>query len=146
MARHWTRVPEGRLQELQDRAGLSNEDVASTAHMSEKTWRRYKKRGALPTNLIARFEEILGGELGSLPLDGDGPNGSAPADEPVSLPLRSLALRLGELEGAVAENVSAIEDARDLAQVERELLVDIRDRLATIETLLRSQQRAGEAT
>ena len=114
--------------------------------MSEKTWRRYKKRGALPTNLIARFEEILGGELGSLPLDGDGPNGSAPADEPVSLPLRSLALRLGELEGAVAENVSAIEDARDLAQVERDLLVDIRDRLATIETLLRSQQRAGEAT
>lgn len=58
-----THLGEQRIQELQSRAGLSNEAVARVVHVSEKTWRRWKKLGAIPTASLPAVARALGFEL-----------------------------------------------------------------------------------
>ena len=38
-----------RIKDAQARVGLSNEAIARSVHVSEKTWRRWKNQGSIPT-------------------------------------------------------------------------------------------------
>jgi hypothetical protein len=59
----WTQVGEEDMQRAQERTGLSDERLARLIPVSERTWRRWKKRGAIPTALLPRVAEVLDLEL-----------------------------------------------------------------------------------
>jgi DNA-binding transcriptional regulator YiaG len=48
-----------RIDEAQKRAALSNEAVARLVPVSEKTWRRWKQRGAIPTASLPAVARAL---------------------------------------------------------------------------------------
>jgi len=54
-----THIGTARLQEAQDESGLSNEGLAREIHISEKTWRRWKKTGAIPTTSLPAAARAL---------------------------------------------------------------------------------------
>lgn len=58
-----TQLGEQRIQDAQTRAGLSNEAVARVVHVSEKTWRRWKKQGSIPTASLPAVAHALRLEL-----------------------------------------------------------------------------------
>lgn len=58
-----TTIGQARLQEAQDSVGLSNERLARLIPISEKTWRRWKEAGEVPTYALPRVAEALGLEL-----------------------------------------------------------------------------------
>lgn len=68
-----TQIGEQRIQELQDRTGLSNEAVARVVHVSEKTWRRWKKQGSIPTASLPAVARALGFELHEVGVSRDEP-------------------------------------------------------------------------
>ncbi len=51
------------MQRAQDRTGLSDERLARQIPVSERTWRRWKTRGAIPTAFLPRAAQILGLEI-----------------------------------------------------------------------------------
>ena len=68
------------LDEAQGRVGLSNERLAALIPVSEKTWRRWKAAGAIPTYALGRIAEVLQLELTEV----------QPEDGPASLSLQRL--------------------------------------------------------
>lgn len=54
-----TQVGTQRLQEAQDAVGLSNEAVARLIPCSEKTWRRWKEAGEVPTASLPAVARAL---------------------------------------------------------------------------------------
>jgi hypothetical protein len=58
-----THIGRERLQTAQDNVGLSNERVARLIPVSEKTWRRWKDAGEVPTASLRRVAEVLRMEL-----------------------------------------------------------------------------------
>jgi transcriptional regulator with XRE-family HTH domain len=58
-----TYIGTDRLQELQDAKGLSNERLARLVPVSEKTWRRWKEAGEIPTYALPALAPILGLEI-----------------------------------------------------------------------------------
>lgn len=58
-----TVIGTARIQEAQDRVGLSNERIARLIPVSERTWRRWKEAGTIPTASLGRVAEVLGMEL-----------------------------------------------------------------------------------
>jgi hypothetical protein len=67
-----TKLGTQRLQDAQKRAGLSNEAVARVVPVSEKTWRRWKTRGAIPTASLPAVARALRLELHELQPGGNG--------------------------------------------------------------------------
>lgn len=61
-----TQIGSARLQAAQDDVGLSNEAIARTVHVSEKTWRRWKLAGAIPTASLPAVAKALRLELREL--------------------------------------------------------------------------------
>jgi transcriptional regulator with XRE-family HTH domain len=53
-----------RLHDAQAATGLSNEAVARRIHISEKTWRRWKKEGTIPTASLPAVAEALKFDVG----------------------------------------------------------------------------------
>jgi hypothetical protein len=58
-----TIVGSARLQEAQDAVGLSNEAIARQIPVSEKTWRRWKEAGTIPTASLPAVARALRLEL-----------------------------------------------------------------------------------
>jgi hypothetical protein len=58
-----THVGTARIQEAQDAVGLSNEAIARSIPISEKTWRRWKEAGQIPTAVLPAVARVLGLEL-----------------------------------------------------------------------------------
>lgn len=58
-----THVGSARLQEAQNAVGLSNEAIARRVPVSEKTWRRWKKEGTIPTAFLPTVASVLRLEL-----------------------------------------------------------------------------------
>jgi transcriptional regulator with XRE-family HTH domain len=58
-----THIGTARLQELQDARGLSNERLARLIPVSEKTWRRWKESGEIPTYALQAVAPVLGLDL-----------------------------------------------------------------------------------
>lgn len=58
-----THVGTARLQEAQDAVGLSNEGIARLIPVSEKTWRRWKEAGSIPTAALPAVAKALRLEL-----------------------------------------------------------------------------------
>lgn len=67
-----THLGRQRLQDAQDAVGLSNESIARKVPVSEKTWRRWKEKGEVPTASLPAVAKALRLELRELsPPDGD---------------------------------------------------------------------------
>jgi hypothetical protein len=66
-----THLGEARLQDAQNAVGLSNEGVARAVPVSEKTWRRWKKLGAIPTASLPAVARALRLDLKELEPDVD---------------------------------------------------------------------------
>lgn len=58
-----TAVGRDRLQAAQDAVGLSNERLARQIPVSEKTWRRWKEAGEVPTYALPQVARVLRLEL-----------------------------------------------------------------------------------
>lgn len=57
-----------RIQEAQDAAGLSNERIARLIPVSERTWRRWKESGEIPTYALPAAARALNLEIrGAIP-------------------------------------------------------------------------------
>lgn len=61
-----THLGRQRLQDAQDSVGLSNEAIARKVPVSEKTWRRWKERGEIPTSSLPAVAKALRLELREL--------------------------------------------------------------------------------
>lgn len=61
-----TRLGTARIQEAQDAVGLSNEAVARRIPVSERTWRRWKESGEIPTASLPAAAAALRLELREL--------------------------------------------------------------------------------
>lgn len=61
-----THIGTARLQEAQKTVGLSNESVARKIPVSEKTWRRWKEAGEVPTSSLPAVAKALRLELREL--------------------------------------------------------------------------------
>lgn len=55
-----------RIQDAQDVSGLSNEAIARLVPISEKTWRRWKEAGTIPTASLPTVAKALGFDLKEL--------------------------------------------------------------------------------
>lgn len=58
-----THIGREELQRAQDTVGLSNERLARRIPVSEKTWRRWKDAGEVPTAWLPKIAEVLRLEL-----------------------------------------------------------------------------------
>lgn len=58
-----THIGTERIQQLQAAKGLSNERIARQIPVSEKTWRRWKEQGEIPTAALPAVAPVLGLEL-----------------------------------------------------------------------------------
>lgn len=58
-----THVGTARIEEAQARVGLSNEAIARRIPVSEKTWRRWKQAGEIPTAFLPTVAAVLRLEL-----------------------------------------------------------------------------------
>lgn len=90
-----THVGSARLQESQDAKGLSNERIARLVPVSEKTWRRWKAAGEIPTAALPAVAKVLGLEI----------RGHAP--EPLDVGPATEYLSPRELRQVVREEVEA---------------------------------------
>lgn len=100
-----TRLGTARIQEAQDRAGLSNEAVARRIPVSEKTWRRWKKAGEVPSASLPAVADALGLELHEL---SDAHGQPAPFSRPAVAEIaeiRALLVALAERMGVDVEDV-----------------------------------------
>lgn len=61
-----TQLGTQRIQDAQKRVGLSNEAIARLIPVSEKTWRRWKKQGSIPTPALPAAARALRLELHEL--------------------------------------------------------------------------------
>jgi hypothetical protein len=61
-----TTIGRARLGEAQERVGLSNEAIARRVPVSEKTWRRWKEKGEIPTASLPAVASALRLELREL--------------------------------------------------------------------------------
>lgn len=64
-----TVIGTARLQDAQAQVGLSNESIARLVPVSEKTWRRWKERGAIPTASLPAVARALRLDLHDLEPD-----------------------------------------------------------------------------
>lgn len=64
-----TQLGTQRIRDAQARVGLSNEAIARIVHISEKTWRRWKNQGSIPTASLPAAARALRLELHELELD-----------------------------------------------------------------------------
>lgn len=64
-----TRIGAERIREAQDLVGLSNESIARRIPVSEKTWRRWKEKGEIPTASLPAVAKALRLELHALQPD-----------------------------------------------------------------------------
>lgn len=62
-----TRIGTAHLQAAQDAVGLSNEGIAREIPVSEKTWRRWKDEGTVPTYALPKIAKVLRLELVEAP-------------------------------------------------------------------------------
>jgi DNA-binding transcriptional regulator YiaG len=97
-----TRLGTARIQEAQDATGLSNEAIARAIPISEKTWRRWKEAGEIPTAALPAVAKVLNLELleaSPMPVhvgrDGDRPD--------------ELSQRLDAIEDALAQILTRLE-------------------------------------
>lgn len=111
-----THLGKARIQGAQDAVGLSNEAIARVVHISEKTWRRWKEAGAIPTASLPAVATALRLELKEL-------NPAADAE------------RLALLESEMRETQQALA-----------VLPQVQDALARIEALLRDQADAAQSS
>jgi DNA-binding transcriptional regulator YiaG len=120
----WTEVGEEDMQRAQERIGLSDERLARLIPVSERTWRRWKKRGAIPTALLPRVAEVLDLELVK------------------TEPVRVDASRLPELSGSTRSPYLLESSAAtlDLLRSIGETLLRVEDVLLRIERATREQQ------
>lgn len=58
-----TQIGREELQRAQDTVGLSNERIARLIPVSEKTWRRWKEAGEVPTAVLPQVAKVLRLEL-----------------------------------------------------------------------------------
>jgi len=58
-----TYLGKARMEDAQKRTGLSNERIAQQIPMSEKTWRRWKEDGTVPTAALPAVAKALRLEL-----------------------------------------------------------------------------------
>lgn len=58
-----THIGREELQRAQDTVGLSNERIARLIPVSEKTWRRWKEAGEVPTAVLPQVAKVLRLEL-----------------------------------------------------------------------------------
>jgi outer membrane murein-binding lipoprotein Lpp len=93
-----THIGTARIQEAQDARGLSNERIARLIPVSEKTWRRWKEAGEIPTAALPAVALALGLEL----------RGVEPEAIDVSTPSGSV----DELSAKVDRLASAVEELR----------------------------------
>jgi hypothetical protein len=56
---HRTLVGQERLQKAQDQSGFSNEAMGHRLRISERTWRRWKETGEVPTSQIPAIAVVL---------------------------------------------------------------------------------------
>lgn len=73
-----TRIGAARLEEAQKATGLSNERIARLIPVSERTWRRWKEKGEIPTAVLPAAARALRLDLHELNPDAesdDAPNG-----------------------------------------------------------------------
>lgn len=61
-----THIGKARLQDAQNAVGLSNEAVARIVPVSEKTWRRWKEQGSVPTASLPAVARALRLEIREL--------------------------------------------------------------------------------
>lgn len=66
MVAQQTHLGKQRIQDAQESAGLSNEAIARKVPVSEKTWRRWKERGEIPTSALPAVAKALRLELHQL--------------------------------------------------------------------------------
>lgn len=66
-----TQVGSARIEEAQKRVGLSNEAIARQIPVSEKTWRRWKQSGDIPTASLPSVATVLRLELHEILPDGE---------------------------------------------------------------------------
>lgn len=90
-----------RIQEAQDACGLSNEAIARQIHISEKTWRRWKQAGSIPTSSLPAAARALRLELREL-------SPSATEED-----------RLGHLEEQLETVLGIVQEIRDELLVRR---------------------------
>jgi hypothetical protein len=95
-----TRIGTQQIQDAQNRTGFSNERIARDIHVSEKTWRRWKKAGEIPTASLPAVAQTLGLEIH---------RGSGTV-----LTEQTIGLRLERLEVQVAESLSLTNEAIEL--------------------------------
>lgn len=75
-----TEIGTSRLEAAQSAVGLSNERLARLIPVSEKTWRRWKAAGQVPTYALPTVAKALRLELVEVPatMDLSGPDGQPP--------------------------------------------------------------------
>jgi hypothetical protein len=101
----WTQIGTARLNEAQDATGLSNESVARLIPVVEKTWRRWKTKGAIPTAVLPAVAKALNLELVS------------PKAAPLEVPLHgsdaSILQGLARVEAEMRRVAVALESLRE---------------------------------
>jgi hypothetical protein len=124
-----TEIGRDRLEAAQSATGLSNERIARLIPVSEKTWRRWKEAGTVPTYALPRVAEALRLELVEV----------SPGDAPPALAPESLRV-LTELAGDV---VRLLDTQGEILSAQKE----IQRRLGVIEGALdgRSERPAARA-
>lgn len=71
-----THIGAARIEEAQKAVGLSNEAIARRIPVSEKTWRRWKQAGDIPTAALRTVAAALRLDLHELNPNGDSPVGA----------------------------------------------------------------------
>jgi DNA-binding transcriptional regulator YiaG len=104
----WVEIGREEMQRAQKRLGLSDERLARLIPVSEKTWRRWKARGAIPVQWLARAAEALDLELVRAEPVRVAQPGAVPAD-------------------ALLESLAVLVDlTRELAETTQEILSSLR--------------------
>lgn len=93
-----------RIQDAQSAVGLSNEAVARKIPVSEKTWRRWKKAGEIPTASLPAVARALRLELHEFNPSGSGAPSSGEL-EAVQQGLAEIRGHLGRIEALLHERL-----------------------------------------
>lgn len=107
-----------RIEDAQRRAGLSNEAVARLVPVSEKTWRRWKKLGRIPTASLPAVARALRLELLEL-----APHSSAPVGVEAR-ELREFRDDLADRHAEVMRRLDRIEELARAAAIAAGSLID----------------------
>jgi hypothetical protein len=106
-----TEIGRERLEAAQSAVGLSNERLARLIPVSEKTWRRWREAGTVPTYALPRVAEALRLELVE-GMPGE-PRELAPASLRLLEELGTDVVRLLDAQGEILTRLAKIEAALD---------------------------------